>query len=294
MRIDIEDIQEYAVLTLQKALWESDSVCSVSILVIRNGSIEERLETLVDPETKISNYCTETFGIAPWMLQDKPTFPSLWSKICSMLSEKPVITYIAEDSAQYLYQSAARYMIQAPRFDFRCIYYTAKEQFKSCKFKLSLENICDYVGVDSPIDTSASEHSAAIFHVTEAFLKRGCKLVSLNIDPTEISNRFGRPKMLYSRPDGLTFRNKQFVFTGTIPGYTRKALKFRIAYLGGFVVENITETTDYLVVGYQDIDKVNDKDTLKTKKIYTAESLLPLGRIRIIADSDFMREIQRY
>lgn len=86
-------------------------------------------------------------------------------------------------------------------------------------------------------------------------------------------------------PDNPLF-GKTCVFTGTLSKMVRKDAMQMVVDIGGQVADNVTKSTDFLIMGQQDYTKFADgKESSKTKKV---KSLQEKGQnIHILSEDDF-------
>lgn len=70
-------------------------ISSIGITVIENGKIAGSFSSLVNPECRFDSFNTELTGIRPEMVQDAPTFASLWKTIEPMMSGGTLVAHNA-------------------------------------------------------------------------------------------------------------------------------------------------------------------------------------------------------
>lgn len=85
-----------------------------------------------------------------------------------------------------------------------------------------------------------------------------------------------------------SLNDKDFVFTGTLHAMSRKDASTEVLTRNGRVNSNVSQSTDYLVVGDQDFSKFTDgKQSTKMKK---AVALKEKGsNLQLISEHDFLR-----
>lgn len=124
-----------------------------------------------------------------------------------------------------------------------------------------------------------------------------CRSVAEKIGIEEWKNNHkrsdsGRPAKTVSEanpenfePDNPLF-GKTCVFTGTLSKMIRKEAMQMVVDIGGYVGDNVTKKTDYLIMGIQDYSKFADgKESSKTKKV---KELQKKGQnIHILSEDDF-------
>lgn len=106
------------------------------------------------------------------------------------------------------------------------------------------------------------------------------------------SNSSRRPALSVSEGNPENFDpesplyGKTCVFTGTLSKMVRKEAMQMVVDIGGQVADNVTKSTDFLIMGEQDYSKFADgKESSKTKKV---KSLQAKGQnIHILSEDDF-------
>ncbi len=84
------------------------------------------------------------------------------------------------------------------------------------------------------------------------------------------------------------FYGKTFVFTGTLQAMIRSEAQKLVLNKGGFCTTSISSSTNYLVMGIQDLHKVGEDG--KSSKIEKAEKFLSKGvEIELMNEDDFLR-----
>ena len=84
------------------------------------------------------------------------------------------------------------------------------------------------------------------------------------------------------------FYGKTFVFTGALQAMVRSEAQKLVLNKGGFCGTSISSSTNYIVMGVQDLRKVGEDG--KSSKIEKAEKLLSKGvEIELMNEDDFLR-----
>jgi DNA ligase (NAD+) len=75
---------------------------------------------------------------------------------------------------------------------------------------------------------------------------------------------------------GLKFKNKTFVLTGSLQGFTRDEAKQRIRFFGGEISESVSKNTDFVVAGEAAGSKLAQANKLGVKTLNEKEFLAML------------------
>ncbi len=77
-----------------------DRICEIGLTKITNGEITDKLETLINPCTGITN--TIFHGIQDWMVEDAPTFEAVASQIAGFIDETVLIAHNAPFDMRFM------------------------------------------------------------------------------------------------------------------------------------------------------------------------------------------------
>lgn len=128
-------------------------ICEVGIVVVRNGVIVDKFQSLVQPPfNKYSEYNIGVHGITPDMTKDKPTFEELWPQIKHYFVDTTVVAHQKSTDENALRKNLRIYNLPEDginEFLCTCTYYK----------KTGLEALC--YGFDMPYDPD--RHHSALF-----------------------------------------------------------------------------------------------------------------------------------
>ena len=75
-------MRDFAAIDFETANNERTSVCSVGVVIVRNGEIVDSFYSLIQPEPNYYNYwCTQVHGLTRQDTEDAPIFPEVWKQI---------------------------------------------------------------------------------------------------------------------------------------------------------------------------------------------------------------------
>ena len=79
-------MQDFAAIDFETANCERSSVCSVGVVIVRNGEIVDRFYSLIKPEPEYYNYwCSQVHGLTAKDTENAPVFPFVWGKVEALL-----------------------------------------------------------------------------------------------------------------------------------------------------------------------------------------------------------------
>ena len=87
-------MKDFAAIDFETANYERSSVCSVGIVIVRNGEIVDSFYSLIQPEPNYYNYwCSEVHGLCHNDTDDAPVFPYVWEKIEPLIEGLPLVAH---------------------------------------------------------------------------------------------------------------------------------------------------------------------------------------------------------
>ena len=87
-------MKDFAAIDFETANNERTSVCSVGVIIVRNGEIVDSFYSLIQPEPNYYNYwCTQVHGITRRDTEDAPVFPKVWKQIEPLIEGLPLVAH---------------------------------------------------------------------------------------------------------------------------------------------------------------------------------------------------------
>lgn len=87
-------MKNFAAIDFETANNEPTSVCSVGIVIYRDGIETDRFYSLIKPEPEYYNYyCTRTHGLSEDDTRNAPVFPDVWKQIAPKLEGLPLVAH---------------------------------------------------------------------------------------------------------------------------------------------------------------------------------------------------------
>lgn len=275
---------DFVAIDVETANADVASICQVGIATCRNGAICDEWKTYIDPEDHFSFINVGIHGIDEDKVKGAPTFKDVAGHVQEFLNGRVTVCHTHFDRIS-LQQSNERYALNDPGCRWLDSARVARRTWKECASRgYGLADVCKRIGYDfkhhdALEDAKASAHIMfAAMRATGLSIDEWLKRVTQPIDPSAgIVRREGNP-------DGPLF-GEILVFTGAL-NIPRKVAADLAAVAGCTVGSGVTKDTTLLVVGDQDVQKLNGK--VKSSKHLKAEQLIQKGQsIRILRESDF-------
>ena len=118
---------DFAAIDFETANEYSSSVCSVGLVVVRDGVVTDRFYSLIHPEPEyFSWFCQQVHGLTEEDCADAPIFPEVWKQIAPRIASQPSLfdaSGLGEDSAPRFYDEIPALPLVAHNspFDERCL-----------------------------------------------------------------------------------------------------------------------------------------------------------------------------
>jgi len=260
------------------------SICQIGLVQFENG-IETRYESiLINPKTWFDPVNTGVHGITENDVLNERTFTELHSRLHDWTANQIVVCHTHFDRVA-LAQACANDRLSSLSctwLDSARVVRRTWPQF--AKSGYGLANVAAHCGI-------SFQHHDALEDARTCgrILVRAVCETGLSLDEWMVRvNRsiIGRSSIRRDGDGDGALVGEVIVFTGALQIPRREAAD-RAAEAGGSVEPSVTRNTTLLVVGDQDIDKLNGNS--KSAKHMKAEVLIGAGQpIRIIGETDFM------
>ena len=87
-------MKDFAAIDFETANYERTSVCSVGIVIVRDGMIVDSFYSLIQPEPNYYKYwCTQVHGLCREDTEDAPVFPYVWAQIEPLIEGLPLVAH---------------------------------------------------------------------------------------------------------------------------------------------------------------------------------------------------------
>ncbi len=87
-------MKDFAAIDFETANYERTSVCSVGVVVVRDGIIVDSFYSLIQPEPNYYKYwCTQVHGLCREDTENAPVFPDVWAQIKPLIEGLPLVAH---------------------------------------------------------------------------------------------------------------------------------------------------------------------------------------------------------
>ena len=87
-------MENFAAIDFETANQEPTSVCSVGVVIVRDGVFEDEFYSLIQPEPNYYTYwCRRVHGLGHEDTDDAPVFPDVWARIEPLIEGLPLVAH---------------------------------------------------------------------------------------------------------------------------------------------------------------------------------------------------------
>ena len=112
-------MKDFAAIDFETANEQPSSVCSVGVVIVRNGEIVESFYSLIHPEPEYFQwFCQQVHGLGPEDTEGAQVFPYVWEKIAPKIAGLPLVAHNARFDEGCLKEVFRVYQIDYPDYKF--------------------------------------------------------------------------------------------------------------------------------------------------------------------------------
>ena len=110
---------DFAAIDFETANNERSSVCSVGIVIVRNGEIVDSFYSLIQPEPNYFNYwCQRVHVLGHEDTDNAPIFPEVWAEIEPLIEGLPLVAHNRPFDESCLKSVFRVYQMDYPDYEF--------------------------------------------------------------------------------------------------------------------------------------------------------------------------------
>ena len=128
-------MQDFVAIAFETANSKQSSVCSVGIVIVRNGRIENELYRLIHPTPNYyGRINTLIHGLTNEDTDAAPLFPEVWREIHPLIGTLPLVSHNSSLDSSRLKAAFAAYDMSYPDYPFFCTCKQARSVPGECTF----------------------------------------------------------------------------------------------------------------------------------------------------------------
>lgn len=114
-------VKDFAAIDFETANRERTSVCSVGVVVVREGVISNSLYRLIHPRPDYySWFCTRVHGMTASDTAEAPDFPDVWREIDPIIAGLPLVAHNSPFDEGCLRACFDQFGMPWPEYEFYC------------------------------------------------------------------------------------------------------------------------------------------------------------------------------
>ena len=132
-------MQNFAAIDFETANNERSSVCSVGIVIVRDGKIVDKFYSLIKPEPEYYNYwCSQVHGLSLDDTMEVPVFPDVWAQIEPMIEGLPLVAHNKAFDESCLKAVFRVYQMDYPDYEFHCTCIASRKVWPEGPYNLDI------------------------------------------------------------------------------------------------------------------------------------------------------------
>lgn len=142
-------MKDFAALDFETANHFRSSVCSVGVVIVRDGKIVDKFYSLIKPRPCFFTYwTTEIHGLTMQDVAAALPFPAVWAQIAPKIARLPLVAHNKSFDESCLKAAFAEYAMEYPNYTFHCTCLAARKKLKDVLPNYQLPTVAEYCGYD--------------------------------------------------------------------------------------------------------------------------------------------------
>lgn len=114
-------LRDFAAIDFETANAKRTSVCSVGVVIVRDGQITDKIYRLIRPSPNFYSYWnTQVHGMTASDTQTAPEFPEVWAEIAPAIMGLPLVAHNSPFDEGCLRATHQLYGMAYPAYRFHC------------------------------------------------------------------------------------------------------------------------------------------------------------------------------
>lgn len=137
---------DFAAIDFETANEQPSSVCSVGVVIVRNGIITDTFYSLIHPEPEYYTYwTTRVHGLRMEDTADAPVFSKVWEQVAPKIEGLPLIAHNKVFDEGCLKAVFRVYQMDYPDYKFHCTLQMSRRAWKGLP-NYQLHTVANYCG----------------------------------------------------------------------------------------------------------------------------------------------------
>ncbi len=140
-------MKDFAAIDFETANECRCSVCSVGVVIVRDGEIVDKFYSLIHPEPEYYKwFCQQVHGLGPEDTEDAPVFPHVWEKIAPRIEGLPLVAHNSSFDEGCLKEVFKVYQMDYPDYAFHDTLSASRRYFGPCLSDFQLQTVAAACG----------------------------------------------------------------------------------------------------------------------------------------------------
>lgn len=114
-------MKDFVAIDFETANQHRTSVCSVGVVVVRNGEITDKFYRLIKPYPNYySGWATQCHGLSAHDTDNASLFPEVWAEIAPQIEGLPLVAHNKGFDEPHLVKCYEYYGMNYPNYEFQC------------------------------------------------------------------------------------------------------------------------------------------------------------------------------
>ena len=123
-------MRDFAAIDFETANSERTSICSVGVVIVRDGEMADRFYSLIRPEPDYYSYwCSQVHGLTSKDTKGAPLFPEVWKQIEPLIEGLPLVAHNKSFDESCLKAAFRCYRMEYPDYEFHCTCLASRRVF---------------------------------------------------------------------------------------------------------------------------------------------------------------------
>lgn len=124
-------MNDFAAIDFETANNEPTSVCSVGVVIVREGKIVDTFYSLIQPEPNYYTYwCSRVHGLTREDTEEALVFPKVWQQIEPLIEGLPLVAHNKAFDESCLKAVFRCYQMDYPDYEFHCTLQASRRTFR--------------------------------------------------------------------------------------------------------------------------------------------------------------------
>lgn len=139
-------MKDFVAIDFEIANEHRSSICSVGVVIIRDGQVADSIYRLIRPQPNYYNWFTEIHGISDVDTCTAPDFPAVWAEIAPKLEGLPLVAHNSSFDEGCLRAVHEVYGMNYPDYTFYCTLQASRKIFGKALPNHQLHTVAERCG----------------------------------------------------------------------------------------------------------------------------------------------------